>query len=110
MENRINIGELDTLVTIQRCTIGHGTQGQKTYTFADYGKVFAKVDRQVDEVVNNTNLEEGQNVSLTCYKIAELTTRWRVIIDGRRYAITAIDPVSRVSPLNILSLHAVDDA
>ena len=107
MENKINIGELDTLVTIRRCTIGYGTDGAKKYVFSDHSKVYAKVDRNVSELVSNTNLEEGQYIQLTIYKIPELTTRWQVIVDGLSYEITGIDPISRVSPLCELTIHAI---
>lgn len=42
------------------------------------------------------------------YKVAALTTRWRVVLDGKTYAITAIDPISRVSPLCELTLNIVE--
>ena len=99
MENRINFGELDTLVLLRSCVITYGTQGAKKYTFQDYERVYAKVDRNVAENVTNTNLEEGQEITLTIYKVKALTTRWRVVVEGRSYEITGIDPISRVSPL-----------
>ena len=108
MENRINIGELDTKVLLRSCEISYGKQGAKKYTFKDYAEVYAKVDRNVSENVTNTNLEEGQEITLTIYKVKALTTRWRVVVEGRSYEITGIDPISRVSPLCHLTLHAVD--
>lgn len=108
MENKINIGELDTKVTLLQCVITSNSQGAKKYTFTEHSKVFAKVDRSVSESVTNTNLEQGVDISLTIYKVAGLTTRWRVAIEGNTYAITGIDPISRVSPLCILSLSIVE--
>ena len=108
MENKINFGELDTLVLLRSCVITYGTQGAKKYTFQDYGQAYAKVDRNVAEAVTNTNLEEGQEITLTIYKVQDLTTRWRVVVEGRTYEISGIDPVSRISPLCHLTLHAVD--
>ena len=55
MENKINFGELDTLVLLRSCVITYGTQGAKKYTFQDYERVYAKVDRNVAENVTNTN-------------------------------------------------------
>ena len=107
MENRINIGELDTLVTVRSCTITTGSQGEKEFSFSDFRDVYAKVDLNVSEFITNTNLEEGQYIQLTIHKIPELTTRWQVIVRGVTYEITGIDPVSRVSPLCVLTLHAV---
>ena len=69
MENRINIGELDTKVLLRSCEIGYGAQGAKKYTFRDYAEVFAKVDRNVSESVTNTNLEQGVDITLTIYKV-----------------------------------------
>lgn len=108
MENRINLGELDTLVLLRSCVITYGAQGAKKYVFQDYERVYAKVDRSVSESVTNTNLEEGQEITLTIYKVAALTTRWRVVVESRTYEITAIDPISRFSPVCHLTLHAVD--
>ena len=108
MENRINIGELDTKVLLRSCVITQGAQGAKKYTFQDYAEVFAKVDRTVSENVANTNLEQGVDITLTIYKVAALTTRWRVVLDGKAYEITGIDPISRVSPVCVLSIHSIN--
>lgn len=108
MENRINIGKLDTLVMLRSCEITYGSQGAKKYTFKDYAEVYAKVDRNVSESVTNTNLEQGVDITLTIYKVAALTTRWRVVLDGKAYEITGIDPISRVSPLCHLNLSIVE--
>lgn len=108
MENSINIGELDTLVIIQKCVTTQGAQGNKKTEYFEHSKVWAKVERNVNEMVSNSNLEESNSIELTCYKIPELTVRWRVIIDGIPYDITAIDPISRVSPLNILTIEGID--
>ena len=108
MENRINFGELDTLVLLRSCIITYGTQGAKKYTFQDYERVYAKVDRNVSESVTNTNLEQGVDITLTIYKVSALTTRWRVVLDGKAYEITGIDPISRLSPLCHLNLSIVE--
>lgn len=108
MENNINIGELDTLVTLQKGVVTTGAQGNKRLEFSDHSRVWAKVERNINEMVANNNLEEGNVIELTCYKVKDLDRNWRVIVDGLPYEITAIDPVSRVSPLNILSLRGID--
>lgn len=108
MEIRENIGELDTLVTVQSCVISTGAHGQKMYDFTDHSKVWAKVDRTTDEIIGNQNLEEGQSLTVTMYKIKELTSRWRLVIGGKPYAITGTDPISRFSPLCRITLTAID--
>lgn len=108
MEIKANIGELDTLVTVQTCHIGRGDQGQKTYTFRDHSKVWAKVDHTSDETIGNFNLEDGQSLQLTMYKITGFDTRWRVVVDGKPYEVRAIDRISRFSPLFIVTVSAVD--
>lgn len=108
MENSFNIGELDTLVTLQKCSVTQGAQGNKRMVFEDHSRVWAKVERNISEMVSNNNLEEGNVVELTCYKVKELDRNWRVIVEELPYEITAIDPISRISPLNILSLRAID--
>ena len=108
MDNHINIGTLDTLVAILRCEISRNQEGAKVFTFPAFRQVYANVDRHADEQVNTGNLEQGEYISLTIYKIPELTTRWRVRVEGQTFEITGIDPISRVSPLCTLSLHALD--
>lgn len=108
MDNQINIGTLDTLVTILRCEISRNQEGAKVFTFPEFRQVYANVDRRVDEQVNTGNLEQSQFINLTIYKIPELTTRWRVRVKTQTFEITGIDPISRVSPLCTLSLHALD--
>ena len=108
MENRINIGSLDTLVTVKSCEITTGSQGEKKFTFSTFRDVYANVDLNVSELVSNTNLEEGEYIQLTIHKIPELNTRWQVVVKGVSYEITGIDPISRVSPLCTLTLHALD--
>lgn len=108
MENKINIGELDTLVSVFSCEIIRGEKGQATPVFTKHSDVFAKVDRDVSEMVADGNYEEGQYIRLSIYKIGGLTTRWRIVIAGTPYAITAIDPVSRVSPLCVLTIKSIE--
>lgn len=108
MESKVNIGEMDTLVTIQSAVITQGAQGNKKTEYSEHSRVWAKVERSISEMVGNGNLDEANSIELTCYKIQGLTVRWRVIIDGLPYEVTAIDPISRISPLNILTLKAID--
>jgi len=107
MENRFNLGELDTLVTVKKVTQSTGSQGEKKFTYTFFRDVYAKVERNVNELVSDTNLEQGDYVQLTIHKIAELTTRWQIVLQGRDYEITGIDPISRVSPVCVLTIHAI---
>lgn len=108
MENQVNIGELDTLVSVCSCVITTGDEGQKQFNYSHFLDVYAKVERNVNETVANTNLEEGDYVQLTIYKIPQLATCWRIILDGRDYEITGIDPISRISPVCTLSIHSIN--
>lgn len=103
-----NTGDLDTLVTIQQCVISYGSEGEKSYTFTDFRDVYAKVDRTVNEQVSIGNLEEGEYIALTIYKIPQLTSRWRVMVSGQAYEITSIDMLDRLSPVCVVNLHAVN--
>ena len=105
---KINPGEFDTKVTMQSVEASRGSQGQRTVIYTDYSQPFAKIERDVDESVSDNNLEAGQTIRLTTYKIAELTTRWRVLIEDLPYEIRSIDPIDRISPYFILTLHAID--
>lgn len=106
--NRVNIGELDTKVTFRACTISRGASGEKVRTVTTYGDAFARVDRLVSEVIGDDNLEAGQTLTLTTYKVPGLTTRWQVVIAGKLYEITGIDAMERMSPFFSLTLHAID--
>lgn len=108
MEIKTNIGEMDQLVLVQSCRIGRGDKGQKTYAWANHSKVWAKVERVADEVINNGNLEAGQSLTVTMYKITGMSTRWRLVIGGKNYEVTGIDPISRFSPLCQVSLTSIE--
>ena len=108
MENNINIGELDTLVTLQKGEVTTGAQGNKRLEFSEHSKVWAKVVSNINEMVANSNLEEDNSIELTIYKVKNLDRNWRVIVHGLSYEITAISPISRVSPLCVLSLKGID--
>lgn len=107
MMNNAEIGNMDTLVTLQSCTITRNDQGAKVKTYATYGKVWAKIDHSVDEQVSYGNLEAGNVIYLTIYKVKGLDTRWRVLIDGIAWGITAIDSLERLSPIYRLTLTAI---
>lgn len=108
MQNTINIGDLDTLITVKRPTFTVGTQGEKIVTYAEHSRVYAKIDKTVDERVDASNLASAYLITATVYKIADLTTRWRVEVGGKPYEITGIDTVSRWPPLCLLTLSAID--
>lgn len=99
-----NIGELDTRIIVQECVITTGAVAQKRYTFGNDRVVWAKLTRNIDESVVLGNLDQQSSVTATIYKIDGMTTRWRVLIDGVPYSITAIDPISRYSRLCRLTL------
>lgn len=108
MATDINIGELDTLVTVIECTLTTGAQGNKKAEIREHSRVWAKVERDIDESIGNGNQEGRNTIELTCYKIPELSVRWRVVVNGVTYEIVSIDPISRISPLNILTLSAIE--
>ena len=108
MENKINIGGLDTLVTLFSVVQTRGLQGEVVNTVTEHSQVFAQVNRNVGEYVVNENLEQSVDLQITIYKVDGLDTRWRVQVGELMYEITAIDPISRVSPLCEVSLHSID--
>ena len=108
MENRINIGEMDTLVQLYSVEMSKGAQGQIVKTRTLHSSVFAKVEQDVGESVADYNLEQGDTVRLTVYKVSALTTRWEVKVGDTMYGISAIDLVSRTSPLCILTLRTME--
>lgn len=103
-----NTGDLDTLVTINSCIISYDAEGGKEYTFSKFRDVYANVDRRVSEQVSIGNLEGGDYIALTIYKIPEIDSTWQVVVAGQKYEITAIDLGDRLSPFCTLTLHAVD--
>lgn len=106
--DRVNIGELDTLVTVYSVTISSNERGAKTYTPSFHSRVYAKIEQTVDESVNNTNLESVYSATATVYKIAGLTTRWQIEIRGVKYSIEAVNPISRISPFCELSIRRIE--
>ena len=107
MESRFNLGEMDTLVTVRKGVQFTGSQGETKFIYSFYRNVYAKVERNVNETIADTNLEQGDYVQLTIHKIPELTTRWQIVLAGRDYEITGIDPISRISPVCVLTIHAI---
>ena len=49
MENKINIGELDSLITVYSVAITTGQRGEKIYTPTEHSRVFAKLEQSMDE-------------------------------------------------------------
>lgn len=107
MTSNADIGAMDTLVTLQSCTITTNERGAKDKTYADYRRVWGKIERSVDEQVSMGNLEAGNVIYLTIYKVAALDTRWQVVIAGTPWQITAIDNLERMSPLCRLTLQSI---
>lgn len=105
--NRVNPGELDTLITVQSVSQSRGNQGQKSRSFVTYGRVWAKIDPLTDESVSDDNYAAVTTVTVTLYKIPALTTRWRLVIDDVFYEILSIDPISRWSAFNILTAQTI---
>lgn len=107
MDSYINIGDLDTLITVQSVTQTLGDKGQKKVVVAKYADVYAKLDRRINESVEDGNLEAGEVIDVAMYKIPELTTRWRLLISDVSYEIISIDPISRLSSLNIVTVRTI---
>lgn len=102
-----NIGEMDTLITVQSVVQTLGDKGQKKVTVTNYADVYAKVDRRINETVDDGNLESGETVEVLMYKIPALTSRWRLLIDDVPYEIISIDPISRLSNLNVITARTI---
>jgi hypothetical protein len=107
MPDNYHIGDFDTLVTILERGISTGDQGNKTYTWKPRSRVWAKVVRNLTEMVDNGNLEDGKSLEIHIYKIPGLDTRWRVLVDNVPYEIRNVNMVSRISPVCILSLFSI---
>ena len=106
--NRVNIGLMDTKITVVQVTIGRGTQGQKQRTESVYGDVMAYLEPLTDEMVSDDNLEARTGMSVTIYKIPALTVRWQLVIGSVLYEIRSIDPISRWSPLCTLTAYTIE--
>ncbi len=108
MENKFNIGQMDTLVTLYAPQVSLGTEGEKKSTYTVHSSVYAKVDSEVSDQLDFDNYDGRDNVSLTIYKVRGMNTAWQVEISGKRYEVLSIDSVSRVSPVCVVSLQSVD--
>lgn len=107
MTTNADIGYMDTKVMLKSCVITRNEQGAKVKTYTDFREVWAKIDHSIDEQVSYGNLEAGELITLTIYKVPELTTRWRVGIDGADWEISSIDSIDRLSPICKLTLHSL---
>ena len=108
METTIRIGELDTQVELQKMGQKIGSQGQKSWAIISRAIVWAKVERNVNEAIGDENLEANASLTVTIYKVSDLSTRWRVVVEGKTYEVRSIDPISRASLFCTLSLFAID--
>jgi hypothetical protein len=108
MENKFNIGQMDTLVTLYAPQVSLGTEGEKKSTYTVHSSVYAKVDSEVSDQLDFDNYDGRDNVSLTIYKVRGMNTAWQVEISGKRYEVLSIDSISRVSPVCVVSLQSVD--
>lgn len=104
-----NVGKFDTLVTLLRPEQHIGQAGDNSYVYRRHSDVFAGISRDFAETVVDTNYDAADYVTLTMWKVASLTLRWRVVIRGITYEITAMDPGERTSPHCVLTLHALND-
>jgi len=105
----IGIGELDTQVTLQSVSQGHGTRGEITTVYSQVCQPWAKVEANLDETIANDNLEQGRSYRVTLHKAdaGSATTRWRVVIDSVTYEVRSIDPIDRMSPFCILTVYSI---
>lgn len=108
MPDVYQIGDFDEMVTLRERVIATGDQGQKTYAWRDRSRVWAKVVRRASEMIDNGNLEDGNSLEIHIYKTPGLDTRWRVVVDGKPYEVRSVDMISRISPVCVLSLFAID--
>ncbi len=107
MEGYADIGEMDTLITVQSVTQTIGDRGQKKVVFAKHADVYAKLTRRTNEMVDDGNLESAEVIDVLMYKIPSLTARWRLLISDVPYEIISIDPISRLSNLNIVTVRTI---
>lgn len=110
METTIKIGDrpLDTQIELQKLEQKLGAQGQKTWAVTARYTVWAHVERNVNEGISDENLEANASLMITIYKVSDLSTRWRVVVEGKPYEVRSIDPISRASLFCTLNLTAID--
>lgn len=108
METSVRVGELDTQVELQKLGQSIGAQGQKTWAVTARYTVWAKIERNVNEGIGDENLGANASLTATLYKVRDLSTRWRVLVDGKTYEVRSIDPISRLSHFCTLTLSALD--
>lgn len=107
----ILIGDFDTLVTFQVPLRSNGTRGEVTMTYSDREPIWAKVERGIDEAVNNDNLEQTKNYQVTVYKseVEGLNTRWRVKIGQDIFEIRGVEPMDRMSLFCTMEVYSIAD-
>lgn len=104
----INIGNFDTLVTLEAPAHSRGRQGELIVAYSTVADVYGELTVDLGESVGDDNFESIDTSMFTTYKVAGLTTRWRAVIDGKPYGIIQVDMMDRLSPFCRITLRALD--
>ena len=81
--NRINIGQLDTKITVVQITLGRGSQGQKQRTQSVYGDVMAFLEPLTDEMVSDEYRDDLYRIFTTNYMLLKNNTVEEENIQGK---------------------------
>ncbi|MCQ2137885.1 MAG: phage head closure protein [Bacteroidales bacterium] len=97
MAERIDIGQMYERVTLQRCVVTAGAEGEKIETFEDVEEISAAVSVIAQESVDDGNVAQEEQIDVTIYR-RPMDSSWRLKWCGKSYNIRTITPVGRMSP------------
>jgi len=100
----MNAGLMDELVTVQQFTITTDTNtGAKLQTWSTYKQIYARIQESErgSESVDSDRREAKQTVIFTTRHDASITTKMRIVWEGKNYNIENIADLSRRMYLKI---------
>ena len=107
MTPNVNIGEFEEIVSLYYCNTTKDQRGAKVEEYIFCGRHMAKVEIGTAESDADFNVYSERTITLTLYKVAPVSTRWRVGWHDRMYNIRSIDPGDRISPFMVITAEEV---
>ena len=103
----INIGEFEEIVDLYECITTMDQRGSKVEQYDWCCRHMAKVEVGASESDADYNVFSANSVTITTFKMCNVTTRWRVRWRNVMYNIRSVDPGERISPFMRLTAEEV---
>ena len=90
--DRVNVGDFVNKVAFLKPTVTRNKRGAITQDWEVAKKVFGKLTiTPAPEVMVNQNLFNPDNIEFTTYIITDVTSEYRMRIEGQLYAIVSVN-------------------